>query len=119
MGPNGTERRTDDTSVRLALLESASLTAEKRHVENKKSLAAVHKRLTEIKADVAAELKTGIDSILKKIDDKNAQCMEHAKLLTEVQNNMHWLDRWALGISAAVTTIGGWIFTHGDKVGKP
>lgn len=118
MNPNGPERRTDDTSVRLALLEQNVLVADVRHKENKKSLAAVHKRLTEIKSEVASEVKTGLDAILKKMDDKNVQCAEHGRLLAEVQSNIHWIDRWALGISAAVTTIGGWIFAHGDKA-KP
>lgn len=124
---NGPERRkmvdsqkSIDTETRLALLERAALDADVRHKENKDSLIAVHKRLTESHKALAYELKLGIEAVLRRMDEekdsRTAQCKEHSDRTTKLENNMLWIDRWVLAVSTGVLMIFGWIATHIQNV---
>ena len=90
----GEERREDNTSVRLALLEKAQSDTQVRHEENKKSLIAVHVRITTLGKDFEAALSKGLDAIIDKLDEKNLACAEHDKRLTKVETTQTWLERW-------------------------
>lgn len=109
----GEERRTDSVSVRLALLERS-------YFENKDSNIAIHKRITEIRKGVAEEVKTGLESILAKLDKQQEKCAEHKAETATLENNIKWINRWLTGLTTAYTAtvaaIAGFIF-HKGKTG--
>lgn len=112
MSYDGPERRTDDTNVRLALVEQSCSQAEVRHIENKTSLIAVHRRITE-----STSLTTkGIDAILEKLDKKNEDCAEHKGRTVKLESNILWVERWVATSWAALIAGLTLLFTHHDKV---
>lgn len=114
---NGEHRRKDD--VRIALLEQAAKQSESRHNENKQSLIAVHKRITEIQKGVENEVKQGLAAIFAKIDvqqtNQHEKCQKHLERITKIETGIIWIDRWAMALSTAIIAIGGWIFHSARK----
>lgn len=90
----GEERREDNTSVRLAVLESANDYTKVRHEENKKSLIAVHIRITTLGKDFEAALSKGLDAIIDKLDGKEKACSDCQKEIATIKNTQTWLERW-------------------------
>lgn len=99
---DGEERRTDDVNVRLALLEKGQSDTERRHAENKESLIAIHKRISQIKEEFADEVKIGFQEIIAMMDDKKTTCIEHEKKTDKVATDIRWLKG---GVTAAWATI--------------
>jgi len=99
---DGEERRTDDVNVRLALLEKCQSDTERRHAENKESLIAIHKRISQIKEEFADEVKNGFRELLEKMDSKNAHCEAHGKKTAAVETDIKVLKG---GITAAWAVI--------------
>lgn len=64
------------TEHRLTALEQSSKQAQERHEENKKSLIAVHTRITDLQKDFTAQLDKGFDAIIDKMDtQEKARCL--------------------------------------------
>ena len=112
---NGEERRTDNTSVRLALLEKGQSDAERRHAENKDSLISVHKRITELKKDFTDSLGKGLDAIIDRIDAQQIDRVNCKSRITALEKDISWLDRWVLALSTLTVAISGWLFHFGKK----
>jgi len=113
---NGEERRTDNTSVRLALLERS-------YFENRDSNVAIHKRITEtrkeiseIKENVAAEIRTGLESLFTNLAKQQERCAKHEARTATVENTVKWLDRWLVTTWAAIMTAAGFLL-HKGKTG--
>jgi thiamine biosynthesis lipoprotein ApbE len=111
----GEERRGDNTSVRLALLEQAQTGTERRHEENKKSLIAVHVRITALGKDFEAALSKGLDAIIDKMDKQNALFNERSERITKLEYAQIWVERSLYGMGAFGVMVAGWIFNHSDK----
>lgn len=130
MAWDGKPRRVDDNpesvQVRLALLERAAADAERRHNENKDSLIAVHRRITDFGKEFTISLEKGIDAIIDKMDSekkaRDKDCKAHQEELQAVKddlatvsNNQVWVIRW-LGSAWAVIAAGfGLMLHHGAK----
>lgn len=127
---DGTPRRVDDNpesvQVRLALLERAAADAERRHADNKASLVAVHKRISDFGEEFKSALDKGVDAIIDKMDSekqsRDRACLEHKKELQDtrdelatVANNQVWVIRWVGAAWAAIVTGCGLILHHGAK----
>lgn len=107
---NGEKRRVDDNAentvqVRLTLLERASGEAERRHAENKESLVAVHKRITELGKDFEATLSKGLDALMDKLDQKNIERQVMRTDITNLQSDIRWIKAWVA--SAWITISAG------------
>ena len=120
------ERRTDTVSVRLALLEKCAADADRRHEENKKSLIAVHVRLSDIQLDFASALSKGIDAVIDKTDAQtksltakmDAQIEAYGKRserIATLENITLWLERAGYGRGLWLAATWAWIIHHGDK----
>ena len=72
MNPDGPERRKDETSVRLALLEQA-------HADNRQSLSSVHRRVTEFKSEVKEDMRIGFQDLKETIQESAKGCVECKK----------------------------------------
>lgn len=112
----GSERRTDSVSVRLALLEQAVAAAKDRDSDTQKSLAAVHKRISETRDKISQDVKEGFAAVIKKMDDqKTAQdlaCKDCAADISTLKEGKRWTYGWILAAWGAIVSIGGWIFAH-------
>lgn len=108
--PTEHNRRTDDT--RLALLEQAIKATEKRHDENRSSLNAIHKRITDFdyKFDHLA------DAIIDKVDGQTQalrtiitterdNCLIREKRIGDIENDIKWIKAWVA--SAWITISAG------------
>lgn len=104
--PTEHNRRTDDT--RLALLEQAVRATEKRHEENKESLVAVHKRISEGNVSTAAGLKV----ISDKLDATLTNCSLHTVQTSVLARSFGYIETaiYILGVGALI--IFGWIYGH-------
>ena len=91
---SGEERRGDNISTRLSLLEKGQADTERRHFENKNSLNAVHKRITEIKKEFADEVKMGFKELIIRMDAKNNECAKCKTDITKLQTTQTWIERW-------------------------
>lgn len=109
---DGQERRQDDHSVRIALLEKCAKDAEARHEENKKSLVSIHVRISDMKEDFRQELSKGIDAIVDKLDAQNKMYEQRAERITRVEAALIWFERSLYGLGAFGITVAGWIFHH-------
>lgn len=112
---DGPERRQDSVSVRFALLEQGQQQAERRHAENKQSLEAVHKRLSEIKADLAKEVREGIAEVLARMDSKDEECKAHAERIVKNETTLTWVERW-LGAAWAALAAGFVYLATGGRI---
>lgn len=123
----GQERRTDDTSVRLALLEQAAADAKERDKTTQNSLAAVHKRISETRDTISGSMEKGFAAVIGKIEDLKSQrvadkkeqdvtCKGCADDISTLKENRLWMKRWLGAAWAGILTIGAWIFAHSSKV---
>jgi len=112
---DGEERRADEVSVRLALLERGQHDTERRHEENKKSLTAIHVRISDIKEDFRQALTLGIDAIVDKLDAQNKMYEQRAERITRVETALIWAERALYGLGAWGVAMSGWIFHHSHK----
>lgn len=98
-----TERRTDETSVRLALLE-------KGQTDQKDSLISVHKRITEIRKGVEDEVKQGLAAIFAKLEVQQGNCARHNERTAKIESNVGWMFKWLGAASTAIVGIGTFLF---------
>ncbi|CAK0743125.1 hypothetical protein CCP3SC1AL1_110032 [Gammaproteobacteria bacterium] len=94
------ERRRDENSVRLALLEKAVCDAEERDREFKESLGAVHARMTHFQDDFRNALSEGFSKILGKIESSEKarieSCQTHRDRTTRLESTVRNIE-WTVG----------------------
>lgn len=112
---NGEERREDNTNVRLALLEKACSDTERRHVENKESLVAVHIRITKLGKDFEQALSKGLDAIMDKLDKQDELYQARSERIPKIEAAQIWVERSLYGMGAFGVIVAGWIFHHGTQ----
>jgi len=108
---NGEERRTDSTNVRLALLERS-------YFENKDSLVSVHKRITDFKSEVKADMRTGFEDIKNEIKESAKGCAICKKDIDDKFSALQAWRNWLTGAYGATMIIAGAWLSYLHK-GKP
>lgn len=103
--PNGPERRTDESSVRLALLEQS-------HSDNKESLISVHRRVTEFKSEVKEDMRIGFQDLKETIQESAKGCIackdgleEKIKTVDDKVGILMIWRGWITGAYVATTAI--------------
>ena len=119
MAWDGIKRRADDNDdsigVRLALLEKGQSDAERRHIENKESMIAIHKRISDMQKDFAQALDKGIDAIIDKMDSKEEVCKKCSDKVKTLEGDVKWISRWLASAWASIVAGIGLIVHHGVK----
>ena len=98
MNPDGPERRKDETSVRLALLERS-------YFENKESLVSVHKRISGNASVVKEDMRIGFQDLKETIQESAKGCVEckkdTVKNFKAVEDKISILMGWRSWITGA------------------
>ena len=114
---NGEERRTDDTSVRLALLERS-------YFENKDSQAAIQKGISEFKIEVKADMRAGFDDLkemMKESSKGRVVCKKDTEeKIQKVDDKVRVLQNWRNWLTGAygatMIIVGAWLsYLHKGK----
>ena len=138
---DGPERRKDEHSIRIVLLE-------KQASDNKESLVSVHRRITQLDHEFKAEQRISTEAIMDKFEEhsnkeevnnrllankveataktlaekmenqdkaKAVICSEHISHMAKLESTVSWLDRWVLSLSAGYITAVAWLFHLQDK----
>jgi len=130
----GEERRQDPTSVRLALLEKAVEDAKGRDKTTQESLVAVHKRISETRDKLSADVKEGfkdvgtaVAAVMDKLEglktlraeekkDQDKVCKDCSDALSALKENRNWMYAWVATAWGAIIGIGSWVFKHASNV---
>lgn len=130
---DGPERRKDDPriSVRLSLLEDHAKVNKDNIEKLHNDVVEIREKQVEIKEELTSEFRIGIQNIFDKLDAqkklrdqerlayqerKDKECKECIELVNVIRNNVSWLDRWVLALSAGLISLGGFFFKHHDKI---
>lgn len=130
---DGPERRKDDPriSVRLSLLEDHAKVNKDNIEKLHNDVVEIREKQVEIKEELTSEFRIGIQNIFDKLDAqkklrdqerlayqerKDKECKECIELVNVIRNNVSWLDRWVLALSAGLISLGGFFFKHQDKI---
>ena len=114
---NGGERRTDDTSVRLALLERS-------YFENKDSQAAIQKGISEFKIEVKADMRAGFDDLKEMMKESSKGCVvckkDTEEKIQKVDDKVRVLQNWRNWLTGAygatMIIAGAWLsYLHKGK----
>ena len=108
---NGPERRKNavDTEHRFTLLEGIAET-------NKAGIEKIHARFSQFDHEQKAELRIATSEILERLDKKAEDCVKCQKDIEGLKTFGALVEKMAYIFGAAISTIGGWIFTHHDKI---